>query len=101
MSPSDAWLEVTVLSSTATHRQFCDFLFDWVEDQFEVEDAKALNEFLALADPTSLPVERCATILRATSRARHMLPNWTVFQEATVAKFGHLPEFNPLFRGIK
>lgn len=101
MSPSDAWLQVQVLTATSTHREFCDFLFDWVEDQFSDSNAQTLNEFLSLAKPAELPVERCCTILRATSRARHHLPNWAGFQQRAADLYGNVPEFNRLFRGIK
>lgn len=101
MSPSDAWLQVQVLTATSTHREFCDFLFDWVEDQFDAKNAQTLNQFLELAQPAELPVERCCTILRASSRARHLLPNWAVFQQKAADLYGNLPEFDRLFRGIK
>lgn len=67
--------ELKLYMSSKDTASALDILFEYVESAFDIPDFQKINFFLLELKPTDFEAEMLISVLRATSRAKH-LPAW-------------------------
>lgn len=75
-------------------------LFGFVEECFERSDIASIDDFIGLVDCTKLGGLQSVSILRATSRAKHLLKNWQGLSDAVYTMLADDPDRRFKMRGL-
>ena len=66
------------------YRKHCGLVFEFVETNFSNHDLESNNKLLEVFDPYKCYYPVAMSLLRSTSRAKHLLSNWISLRNKTL-----------------